>query len=392
MGPPLMSSPVNEAARKVVEDAIRSRTDEQKTYLAATVAAPLPVARADLIYLWDEHNTRYLDWASLGNPVGHQHPIITGAVAEHPRYYGHTAPQGRHSLRWPVQYAKDLSAQFTGQGEAPKKVLFTEGEREAVLQAVRLAQGTATGSAVLTVGGDYDWLPCARNYYPPVFDPADADWGRAYALLLNLADPQAHTMRPGAARRWILAAREAGKPVIVDESVTGFGRLGRMWGFEATGLVPDIIVLGGPAGGGYPLGAVVASPEIFEGTTIDVSGQAGNPVACCAGAATLTAINLGTLEYMSESDKVLSGGLDSLLSQFPHHLFGHHGWGHFRGLRLETFEKAERFVADALAEGLYLAPPAGNTVTLAPVLITSSGEISRTIDIMASVLLSWDEQ
>ena len=387
-----MDSPLNEAARKVVDDAIATRVTEQKTYLASSVADPLPVARADLLYLWDDRHTEYLDWASLGNPIGHRHPIVAGAVAEHPRYYGHTAPQGRHALRWPVQYAKDLSEQFTGEGEAPRKVLFTEGEREAVLQAIRLAVGTTSAlPEVATVGGNYDWFPSGYTYYPPVFDPADAAWDRVSALLLNMADDQAHTMRPGAARRWILAAREAGKPVIVDETVTGFGRLGLMWAHQATGLTPDILVLGGPVGGGYPLGVVVATPETFGGFPIDVSSQAGNPVACCAGSSTLTAMSMGTLEYMSEADPIFQKGLESLVAQFGHYLCGHHGWGYLRGLRLESVESATRLVSEALDQGLYLAPPVGSVVVLAPVLITSTTEISRGIDILASVLLSWDE-
>lgn len=376
-------------ANKIIEGLVAARVADHKVFLAAADKDPLPVARADLLYFWDDFSNEYLDWASLGNPVGHAHPIIARAVAEHHRYYGHTAPQGRHALRWPIQYAKDLSEQFTGEGEAPWKILFTEGEREAVLQAVRLAEGSGR---LLMTGGDYDWLPTPRAYYPSIFDPADADWDRAYALLLNMADPQAHTLRPGNARRWILAAREAGKPVIVDETVTGFGRLGRMWGYQSTGLTPDIIVLGGAAGGGYPLGAVVAPPERFQDFPIDVSGQSGNPISCCAGAAILTTIGLGTLEYMSESDSILTTGLDGLVTQFSHRLHGHHGWGYLRGLRLDSFEAAARLVAEARVQGLYLAPAVGSTVVLAPVLITSSNEISRGIDIIASVLMSWDEQ
>ena len=378
--------PDHRPANKIIEDMVAARIADHKIYLAAADQDPLPVARADLLYLWDDFNTEYLDWASLGNPVGHSHPIINRAVAEHPRYYGHTAPQGRHALRWPVQYAKDLSDQFTGQGELPWQVLFTEGEREAVTQAIRL-----TGGHPIMVGGDYSWLPGRHRTYPPIWDPAEVLWERVDSLLLNLADPQAHTMRPGAARRWILAAREAGVPVIVDETVTGFGRLGTMWAFQATGLTPDIVVLGGAAGGGYPLGSVAAAPKLFKDFPIDVSGQAGNPIACCAGAAILTTITLGTLEYMAESGPILTEGLKGLVAQFGHHLHGHHGWGHLRGLRLD-FEKADRLVTEARDQGLYLAPAVGNTVVLAPVLITSPNEISRGIDILASVLMSWDEQ
>ena len=83
--------PDHRPANKIIEDMVAARIADHKIYLAAADQDPLPVARADLLYLWDDFNTEYLDWASLGNPVGHSHPIINRAVAEHPRYYGHTA-------------------------------------------------------------------------------------------------------------------------------------------------------------------------------------------------------------------------------------------------------------------------------------------------------------
>jgi 4-aminobutyrate aminotransferase-like enzyme len=381
----------DETVRKIIEESVAPRLAEYQDYLAAADPDPVPVARAELVYIWDDYHQEYVDWASLGNPLGHGHPMLTGPVSEHHRYYGLTAPQGRHAYRWVAQYARDLSGQFTGHGEAPRKVLFTEGEREAVLQAIRLAVNTTSSlPEVLSVGGSYDWMPSGCIWYPPVFDPADAAWDRVSALLLNMADESAHVIRPGQARRWMLAAREAGKPVIVDETLTGFGRLGRMWGYLSTGISPDIVILGGPAGGGYPLGAVVASPEAFEGFTIDVSGQSGNPVSCCAGASTLTTIGMGALDYMIESGQILSDGLDEVLDQFGSYLDGHHGEGHLRGLRFRSVARAGQFVADARNRGLSLAPPVAATVVLAPALITSTYEIKRGLDIIADILLSWD--
>jgi 4-aminobutyrate aminotransferase-like enzyme len=380
---------LEDSIRKVIDEVVGPRTEDARIYLAAFRPDALPLARADLIYLWDEYHTEYLDFASLAHPVGHAHPIIARQVDEHHRYYGMTAPQGHHIQRWPVQYAKELSQAFTGQGEQPRQVLFTEGEREAVLQSVRLVSGW---KPVLTVGGDYEWLPGGRLTYPDSFDPAEVEWERAGGLLINLAGPDAHVTRAGPARRWILAARNAGLPVIVDETVTGFGRLGTMWGHQMTGLSPDVVILGGPAGGGYPLGAVIAPPAFFAATHHDVSGQSGNPISCCAGSALLTVLGLGTLEYMTESVTSLDGGLGQLVDQFGDHLRGHHGYGHLRGLRLSSPESADRLVAQARVKGLYLPPAVGDVVVIAPVLITSSNELTRAIDVLADVLISWEEE
>ena len=71
----------------------------------------------------------------------------------------------------------------------------------------------------------------------------------------------------------------------------GFGRLGtHFWGFETQGVVPDIVVLGKPIGNGFPLAAVVTTPEIaaaFDNGMEFFSTFGGNPVACAAGLAVL---------------------------------------------------------------------------------------------------------
>ena len=390
-----MTDQADATFRKIIDQTVEPRITDYHTYLANAAADPLPVARAELLYLWDEYRTEYLDWASLNNPVGHFHPIVVQKVDEHRRYYNHTSSSGDHAQRWPVQYAKDLSAQFTGKGEVPRQVLFTEGEREAVLQAIKIASPSAS-PVVATIGGGYDWIPGRRIWYPADFFPEEVSWDVIDALLISPADRNAVVMSPALFHRWIKTARKHDVTVIVDETVSGFGRLGTMWGQQGFNSVVDITVLGGAVGGGYPLGAVIAPPELFQRRRLDVSSQAANPIACCAGAGTLTAVGIGTLEYMAETDKVLTDGLEQLCKQFPGHLGGHCGVGHLRGLWMSGHERSS-FTANCLVDaargqGLYLAPPAGNTVVLAPVLITSANELSRGLDILASVLMDWDDE
>jgi 4-aminobutyrate aminotransferase-like enzyme len=85
--------------------------------------------------------------------------------------------------------------------------------------------------------------------------------------------------------------RAAGAVCIADEVQVGFGRLGtNFWGFEAQGVVPDIVVLGKPIGNGFPLAAVVTTKEIADSFANGMeffSTFGGNPVACAAGLAVL---------------------------------------------------------------------------------------------------------
>jgi 4-aminobutyrate aminotransferase-like enzyme len=385
-----MSIP-DESVRTIIDEALAPRFADADTYLVASRPDVLPVARAELLYLWDDYRTEYLDFASLLNPVGHSHPMVKAAVIEHGRYYGLTAPQGHHLLRWPVQYAKNLSERFSSQTQTARQVLFTEGEREAVLVAARMTRRWASNKAMplaVVNSGWHDWLPIDTFSYPfSGFLPEGVLWDRVSGLLLSLVDRRGAPMPE--ARDWMLAAREAGVPVIVDESVTGFGRLGHLWGQDRTGLLADITVLGGACGGGYPLGAVIATPDWF--TTTDVSPQAGNPVACSAGAHTLDVIEMGVCEYMEESAPILTKGLVELCAQFPKYLRSHHGDGLLQGLVFDTADHAARFALDARAHGLYVAPPVGDTVVLAPVLITSTNEMTRGVDLMAATLMGWDD-
>lgn len=382
----------DEAVRRIIDETVLPRLSDQEEFLAAAGQHPLPVARADLLYLWDDYRGEYLDWAATHAPIGHAHPLVTAAVADHTRHYGFTAPQGHHLLRWPVEYAKNLSGRFTGQAEAARQVLYTEGEREAILMAVDLACRHTCFPDFAVVGAGYGpWLPSHR-FYPWSFDPADVVWDGLGAILIKPTDPQAQVIGRGVARRWMLAAREHDVPVVYDESRTGFGRLGTMWGQERTGLTADVTALGGPAGGGWPLGAVIAPRDYF--INVDdgyASSQAGHPIACCAGATILDVITLGVLEYMEETIPILDRGLDELCVQFPAHLASHHGVGLLRGLRFTDPDKARRFALDCRSHGLYVGPPVGNTVVLAPALITSTNEMTRGVDLCAATLLAWDD-
>ncbi len=80
--------------------------------------------------------------------------------------------------------------------------------------------------------------------------------------------------------------------MVLDESITGFGRTGRLFAFESFGVEPDVVVLSKGLGGGFPLSAVCASAELWDSSSLAApsgtsSSYGGNPLACAAGLATL---------------------------------------------------------------------------------------------------------
>ncbi|MDN3203280.1 aminotransferase class III-fold pyridoxal phosphate-dependent enzyme [Algoriphagus sediminis] len=101
-------------------------------------------------------------------------------------------------------------------------------------------------------------------------------------------------LAPGYLAELYPAFRKQGGVCISDEVQTGFGRIGdHFWGFEAQGVIPDMVILGKPIGNGHPLGAVVCTQEISESFEKGVeffSSFGGNPVSCAIGLSVLEVI------------------------------------------------------------------------------------------------------
>jgi 4-aminobutyrate aminotransferase-like enzyme len=132
--------------------------------------------------------------------------------------------------------------------------------------------------------------------------------------------------------------RAAGGVCIADEVQTGYGRIGtHFWGFEQQGVVPDIVVLGKPIGNGYPIGAVITTPEIaasFDNGMEFFSTFGGSTVSAAVGLAVLDVVHDEHLQEHARAvgDRMLAG-LRPLLDR--HELVGDvRGSGLFLGVEL----------------------------------------------------------
>lgn len=333
-------------------------------------------------------------------PVGHRHPDVNQAVKEHMDHYVRTAPLGAHVLRWPVEYAKALSETFPSHGGHPQRVLFTEGEHEAVLAALNIAREVSGRSKLALVDtGVHSWVSTV-NHVDHALLPIDEfflddfRWESCAALLMSLVCEDGRVLEG----RWVQGvadkAKATGVPLIIDESRTGFGRTGTMWGHQNVNVDPDITVLGGPAGGGLALGAVVTSTANFAQSRVcyDISPQAGSPVACSAGAATLAGVNPGVLEHVKEAAGTFDDALQELVNQFPEYVVASYGVGLIRTVEFQSNALARDFEVASRSHGLLVAAPVDSSLILTPTLIASENELKRGVDLMAEVLLDWYER
>jgi 4-aminobutyrate aminotransferase-like enzyme len=293
-------------------------------------AADVVIERGEGSYLYSGTGARLLDAVSGYGvaSLGHSHPRWVEAVM---------AQAGRiavTSLHTPglATYLTTLA------GVLPRslsRIALSSTGVEAVEMAMRLAQTERRRAGILTFTDGFHgktaavrytrdprsdearalaphWLrttpfPACREHdvlnYSDCSEPVAEDIG-AIATRTDLDDVAAVLVEPvlGTAgnippKRGFLAALrdlcdERDWLLIYDESITGFGRTGDLFAFQSFGVQPDILVLSKGLGGGFPLSAVCAPPQLWDGSALSApsatsSSYGGNPIACAAGAITL---------------------------------------------------------------------------------------------------------
>ena len=356
-------------------------------------ARPLKFVRGFGAYLYDQTGRAFLDMYNNVPLVGHSHPRVVRAVQDQ---LGLLNTNTRYLHDHVVRYAERLTALLP---EPLRVCFFVNSGSEANDLALRMAR-THTGREDVIVlenayhghtaslieispykflgpgGGGQSHLvhvaPMPDDYRGPFRrdDPeAGVKYGRAVGHLTSRMRKAGR--RPAAFIAETLPSvggqivppagylaeayahvREAGGLCIADEVQVGFGRLGtHHWGFEMQGVVPDLVVLGKPAGNGFPLGVVVTSEEIarsFDNGMEFFSTFGGNPVACAAGLAVLDVVrDEGLQQRALDAGTNLMAVLRMMMEE--HRLVGDvRGSGLFLGVEL-VLDRASREPAPAQA-------------------------------------------
>ncbi|ACH62152.1 aminotransferase [Mycobacterium phage Myrna] len=370
-----MTKPADQRLKQAIDEVVDPQIEAQQTYMPYVADKPFPVSRADLIYVWDQYGTQYLDFTASALPLGHRDPAIQSGFNEQWQQYSRVGASGDHVLRMPVEYAKALSDSLTWLGDDPLQVYFTPDEDSAFSVAMSLAQ-RVTNRVFLETKTDEPRM-----------------WGDVAALVVHLIDKTGKPVYPPAVQAQADDARRSGALVIVDESETGFGRCGAVWSQHQWGIKPDITVVGGPAGGGFPFGAVVAPRRLWEVAEGEFRRQhyAGHPVIATAGLSVLNRLTETLMENVTETGKTLHESLGELESQFPEILSGHRGAGLYQTIETHEPYQAERLVADARSYGLLLPKANGCRIKLMPPLVISELELRRAVDIIAGACLDQAE-
>src|SRR6267143_2826640 len=301
---------------------------ERNVPRGVTTAHPLVAHHARGSELWDSTGRRYIDFVGgIGvMNVGHNHPRVMEAVRAQLERTTHTAFQVVMYESY-LRLAQRLCEVAPGDG-AKKAIFFSTGA-EAVENAVKIARAATGRSAVISFTGGFHGrtllalsLTGTVNPYKQNFGPYAAEvyqtpypyeyrgWSseQALAALDNLFESAVSPQRVAAIiiepvlgeggfgpapLDFLRALRELitrhGILLIVDEIQTGFGRTGKFFAIEHSGVTPDLVTVAKSLAAGFPLSAVVGRAEVMDAPAPGGLGGtfAGNPVACAAGLAVM---------------------------------------------------------------------------------------------------------
>jgi 4-aminobutyrate aminotransferase len=392
--------------------------------------------------LYDTEGRAYLDFANgiAVTALGHHHPRVTAAIhAQVDRLIGPTGAMGYSEpvVRLTTMLADTFPA-------ALDTVMLLNSGSEAIDGALKLARrvtgrpgiiafrggfhGRTFGAASVTTSAlNYrtGYEPLLPGVYVAPYPAAYPDFGGdeeaaseaalaglrlvlassippsevASVLIEPVRGEGGYNPAPASFLRGLRAlCDEHGIVLIADEVQTGFARTGRMWAFEESGIVPDVVVLAKAIANGLPLSAIVASRDLMErwGKSAHGSTYGGNPVACAAGIAVLETIAAdGLVANAAARGTELRDGLDRIAAEEPR-IGDVRGRGLMVGVEFVTDREsrtpdpalAKAAIAKAADLGLLVLTCGvfGNVVRWIPPIDASSAEISEAVEIFGEAL------
>jgi len=362
--------------------------------------APLRFERGEGVWLVTESGERYLDFAAgvAVTSVGHGHPHVVGALKDQADKVWHL------SNLYEVPGQEVLAKRLTDVTFADR-VFFTNSGAEALECAIKTArryhfakghpekfhiitmEGAFHGRTIATIaaGGQEKYL---EGFGPkaPGFD--QVPFGDLEAVKAAISDATAAILvepvqGEGGIRpipvEMLRALRdlcdEHGLLLILDEVQCGVGRTGKLFAHEWAGIAPDLMAVAKGIGGGFPLGACLATEEAAYGMKPGTHGSTygGNPLGMAVGNAVLDVVlEDGFLENVRDTALVFRQGLASLKDRFPDVIEDVRGEGLMLGLKAKV-PNTELLMA--MRDEHLLGVPAGdNVIRLLPPLTVTAEE------------------
>ncbi len=377
--------------------------------------ARMPVAfeRGEGMYLYDTDGKKYLDFYSgIGVMcLGHSHPTLVNALTEQANKLWHCAntyqiPEGERLAERLVEASFADTVFFTNSGaesiECAIKMVRkyhhdkgNAGKYRLVTMASAfhgrtLAGIAAAGQEKLTKG--FEPLPDGFDVVPfGDLDAVKAAIGPETGGIMVEPVQGEGGIRP-IDDETLKALREIcdenGILLVFDEIQCGMGRTGKLFAHEWAGVTPDIAACAKGIGGGFPLGACLATEDAASGMVVGTHGTTygGNPLAMAVGNAVLDEMLApGFLERVTEMGNLLHGRLAALQQRHSNLITEVRGKGLMAGIRIPSIPTRE-IVVDLIGRGMLPAVAGDMVVRMLPPLILDESHIDEAMEKLDAAL------
>ena len=368
--------------------------------------SPVRPVRGEGVYLYGEGGEQYLDFASgiAVNLLGHGHPHLTKAIQDQAATLIHVSnlygsPQGEAL----AQRLVDLTFADT--------VFFTNSGAEAVECAIKTARryhhhhGRPEKNVLITFSNAFHGRTIGtisatnqeklRDGFAPLlpgFTVVEFDNLEAAREAVNehtagfLVEPIQGEggVRP-ASPEFIKGLRaicdEHDLMLVFDEVQCGVARTGKLYAYEHYGVEPDIMASAKGIGGGFPLGACLATEKAAAGMVVGTHGSTygGNPLAMAAGQAVLDVVaNDEFLDQVTRMGERLRGALEQMIPNHDHLFEGVRGTGLMLGVKMKTDSRA--FVTYLRDHGVLAVAAGDNVMRVLPPLVIEEAHVTEFVE------------
>jgi 4-aminobutyrate aminotransferase-like enzyme len=420
-------------------DLLRDYESRNIVFMEPDGSWPIVWERAKDVYVWDADGKKYLDLtAAFGvAAAGHANLHVVKAGQKQMSRLLH-AMGDVHPHARKAELARDLSRitfERWSNGKKSGKVIFSNSGFEAVESAFKTAMLATGKRGVIAFEGAYHGLGYGalnathRNFFRNPFhfqlrefanfvpfpnksnDLAAVEWSIRHffrrewigAILVEPVQARGGINIPP--KEFLPLLRklcdEHGALLILDEIYTGFGRTGKWFACEHTGVMPDLICLGKALTGGFPLSACIGRADLMDtawpasrGEAIHTSTFLGHPVGCAMALAQIKEIeNLDLSKSSAELGEFLLGELQSKISN-PKFQIAVRGLGLMTGVELHlsdgrpATDAAMQAIKTMLQRGFILLPEGeyGNVISFTPPLTITKAQLAKAVIALAEVL------
>ncbi|MDG2372477.1 MAG: aminotransferase class III-fold pyridoxal phosphate-dependent enzyme [Flavobacteriaceae bacterium] len=381
-------------------------------YQAKTTPNPLglEIYKAKGSYIWDKSGKKYLDFVAgvSVNTVGHRHPKVIKKIKKQLNHYMHVMVYGEYIQKPTVELCEYIINKLPNKLET---IYLTNSGTEAIEGALKLAKKSTNRRELIAAKNSYHGstqgalsllgVEKQKKGYEPLLpevkfirfnntNDLNLITDKTAAVVLETIQGGAGFILPKKNYLKLVEkkCKKVGALLILDEIQPGFGRTGKLFGFEHFKIIPDIIVMGKGMGGGLPIGAFCSSKKIMKLLEDKpkhghISTFAGNPI--------ITASALATIKILYKENLMDSIDKKEMLfrEKLKHPLIKKiNGKGLMLAIIFDNKSTANTLVIDAIDKGLILfwLLWEKKAVRISPPLNITEKEINKGCDIILSIL------